>query len=208
MDEKVLKNGHRNVLIKWNGRKWDFTTNRNRKYFTITNANKKNGYHRLVVTPQRAYLNYSHGWFLGMRKPNPTQNIKNRINVLQNWMNRNPINIGTAIYRGIPKRFTDPNNNNFNSTTNYSRKMLNQGYLNSNSFISFSKNPLIAKGYGLNGIVVVLPPGRYPAVENGRNGFATNMNEREVVLAPGRLTLVNRNPNANGRYKVTYTRKK
>ena len=84
--------------------------------------------------------------------------------------------------------------------------MLNKGHLNSNSFISFSKNRRIANGFAHGGIIVVLGPGKYPAVENGRNGFITNQREREVLLAPGRLTL-RKNRRLNGNYVVNYTPK-
>lgn len=205
MDTKVLKNGHRNFPIVWNGTKWNFKNKSDpqAKNFTISNANKKNGPHRLRVTPQRAFENYTRSWYLNMRNP-VNERVKNRMNSLKNYMNKHPLNVNSEIYRGIPRMY---NYNNINNNTNYVQKLKNHGFLNSNSFISFSKNRKIANSYARgNGIVIVLGPGRYPAVQNGKNGFISeHKGEYEVLLAPGRITLGNKRP--NGSYKVKYTRK-
>lgn len=208
MDAKVLKNGHRNFPIVWNGTKWNFKNKNDpqAKNFTISNANKKNGIHRLRVTPQRAFANYSRGWYLNMRNKNPNAQVKNRVNSLKNYMNKKPLKLNSEIYRGVPRLFTSANNN-IPNRTNYVQKLLNQGFLNSNSFISFSKNRKIANSYAKeNGIVLVLDLGTYPAIQNGKNGFKSeHRGEYEVLLAPGRITLGNKRP--NGSYNVKYTRK-
>lgn len=191
-----------------NGTKWVINSRNNRYNYKITNANKKNGNHSLIktLTPQSAFLNYTHGWFVNMRKPHRPASVQRRMNILKNYMKKHPIHVNTNIYRGIPKQYSSSNYNNVNNRTNYTKILLNKGYLNSNSFISFSKNRRIANGFAHGGITVVLGPGKYPAVENGRNGFITNQGEREVLLAPGRLTL-RKNRRPNGNYVVNYTHK-
>jgi hypothetical protein len=212
--EKTLTNGNYEFKIRWKGNRWMFNNKNqpNAKNFTITNANKKNGTHKLRVKPQRAYANYTRGYYLNMRKKNPGPRVKNRMNSLIDYMNKHHLNVTDRLYRGIPKEFTSSNLDldNVVNRTNYAAKLLNKKKLNSNSFISFSTSKnMVNYGFkhGAGGITVMLEPGMYPAIRNGKNGFMSQRpSEREVLLAPGRLTLVSNSPNKNGSWHVTYTR--
>jgi len=109
-----------------------------------------------------------------------------------------PVTVKVPIYRG----FLNPNL--------YS-KFIKNGRLN-NSFASFSKNKSTAQEYAASsgkGFVIVLPPGRYPAINStvfGRGKWG----ESEVTLAPGtytvntskQQTVNNYNANNNGIFKV------
>jgi hypothetical protein len=131
---------------------------------------------------------------------NPTL-AKNYFQMLVAYMHASPIRVNTNLYRGL--------------NTNLIRKLLKNGYLNDNYLSSFSKNKSIATGFtrsnknndSLLGKVLILKPGRYPAINEAKNRISSgNTPEREVTLAPGRYTLVGITPSGN--IKVNYTPKR
>jgi len=92
-------------------------------------------------------------------------------------MKSHPVTVNVPIYRGL-------------SNPNLYKKFMNNGRLD-NSFASFSKNKNTAQkfssGYG-KGIVLALPPGRYPAINSSVFGRG-EWGESEVTLAPGTYTV-------------------
>ncbi len=103
-----------------------------------------------------------------------------------------PVNLQMPIYRGVQ---------NFGANVYGRPKILNKLLANGkleNSFASFSTNKKYAKGYSWKGLVMVLPPGRYPAINSSKFGFPNNR-EKEITLAPGYYILnKTKNINMNG----------
>ena len=103
-----------------------------------------------------------------------------------------PVTVNFPLYRGINYKLGE--------------NALRNGKLVNNSFSSFSKIRGTARLFGTGGgssvwgHMLVLPPGRYPAINRGR--FINNYIEREITLAPGVYT-VNGLTN-KGNIRVTY----
>jgi len=113
-----------------------------------------------------------------------------------------PVNVNVPLYKAI--KIPQPLPNNFPTK----EKVLKNGYLVNKSFASFTKNRSVSREFllfsrGKSPYILVLPPGRYPAIN--REKFVGNANEMEVTLAPGIYT-VNRNRplTNNGNIRVTY----
>ena len=126
---------------------------------------------------------------------------KTYFQMLVAYMHASPIRVNTNLYRGLNAKFT--------------RKLLLNGYLNDNYLASFSKNKNVAIGFTRTGKnnnnirekVLVLKPGRYPAINEKNNRISKgNTPEREVTLAPGRYTFAGFT--RNGNIIVKYTPKK
>jgi hypothetical protein len=144
---------------------------------------------------QNKYKNYIGGNYTSIRKgyyPLHTESIQRR-------MRTHPINVNVPIYRGI--------------TPNRGPLTLNRVFVNkkivNKSFASFSKNRSVAKMFAgnlqNNGYIIVLPPGRYPAIN--RKKFIRNNAEEEITLAPGVYTLNTLSKNiitSNGNIRVAY----
>ena len=97
-----------------------------------------------------------------------------------------PIQVNVPLYRGINSNLID--------------RLINNGQLVNTSFSSFSKRRSVAKRFGHTNQFLVLPPGKYPAINRER--FIDNYYEREVTLAPGVYTM---NGYTNkGNIRVTY----
>jgi hypothetical protein len=103
-----------------------------------------------------------------------------------------PVTINTPLYRGI-----------INKNGTLIKKLRNSGKMK-NSFASFSRSESIARSFlvGTNAkhLLLILPPGRYPAI-NSRNFRSNNPTEQEVLLAPGNYVL-NKPSNLNTRFGI------
>jgi hypothetical protein len=97
-----------------------------------------------------------------------------------------PVKVNVPLYRGI--------------NSNLIANLLKNGQLTNKSFSSFSKRRYEAKSFGNTNHLLVLPPGKYPAINRER--FIGNREEHEVTLAPGVYTM---NGYTNrGNVRVTY----
>lgn len=121
---------------------------------------------------------------------------KNNFKTLVSYMHANPLRVNTNLYRG--------------TTATFIKRLLTNGYLDNNRVTPFTRNKNIAQtfihGYvngsrNNTGKVLILKPGRYPAINERR--YNEKSYENEVTLAPGRYTLVGVTPNGN--LKVNYT---
>ena len=170
---KVLKTKELNrVAVAWNGKKWFVMDPVLRNHYNVSENS-------IRLTPKGVFSSYT-GSSKAYRRNDPE--IQESKRTLRNYMLAHPIEVKERIYRGIPKG------------------LFTKNHLNNTSFMSFSKSLHVARGHaGANGNILILQPGKYPAVENGRNGFKSwyRQSEREVLLAPGRLTRVN-SSNKNG----------
>lgn len=132
---------------------------------------------------QGKYRNYIKSKYGAIRRgelPTHTSAIKRRMHMF-------PIYVNVPLYRGIRPQIA--------------QKLLNNGQLLNTSFSSFSKNKNVARNFAsYNGKLIVLPPGKYPAIN--REGFTGSSYESEVTLAPGVYTM---NGYTNkGHIRVTY----
>ena len=124
-------------------------------------------------------------WIAQGRPKNPT--MEKYFNSLWSWMKKHPINVNVPLYRGL--KF------------NIANQLLKKEYLVNEAFPSFSRKAQIAKNYSGNnypkpyGIVIMVEPGRYPAMKVNKNSYHK---ENEVTLAPGRFNLLKNN---NGKLK-------
>jgi hypothetical protein len=131
---------------------------------------------------QEKYRNYTVNEFAHIRRgfrSMHTSAIKRRMYAF-------PVKVNVPLYRGVPRTLI--------------AKLLNSGQLVNTSFSSFSKSRNVAERFANNPRVLVLPPGRYPAINRKR--FLNNSYEYEVTLAPGVYTM---NGFTNkGNIRVTY----
>jgi len=132
---------------------------------------------------QKKYENYRGPNYGRIRRgllPKHTSALQRRARIF-------PTHVNSHLYRGI---------------SNFSKnQILQKGYLVNKSFSSFSKSREIAKSFSGNvGVILVLPPGKYPAINSEK--FTGNRREREVTIAPGIYT-VNGLTNS-GNIRVTY----
>jgi len=133
---------------------------------------------------------------------NPEKSKRN-FKSLVSYMHANPLRVNKNLYRGM--------------TTSFLRKLIHNGYLNNNRLTSFTKTKRIAENFSnqyqnninisLKRKVLILKPGRYPAINNLKYNKTYNNSaygrEDEVTLAPGRYTFAGFTPNGN--IKVNYT---
>ena len=184
------------AVAEWNGRRWVLTNKRNAEKYTIVNANRKNGKHQLKIRPEYAFHTYSKMWPGAFRRSN-SRSITSLKNALINHLRTAPSKRFYApLYRGVPPKYVN--------------RLLTEGYIRNNSFISFSKNRKEASKFGgvRSGLLKLTANKNDPlivrAIVNKNNGFVSNIpNEMEVLLGPGTLKLVAVN-NANKTYWVRY----
>jgi hypothetical protein len=139
---------------------------------------------RYTMGKYRAFKASSTGIKMGTR-PTHASALMRRMKMFR-------VTVNVPIYRGM---------HNFRAKL-YKRKpmynTLTNGGAIKNSFASFSKNKNYAAKYAWKGLVLVLPPGRYPAINAMKFGYPKNR-ETEITLAPGEYTLNNtRNITRNG----------
>jgi hypothetical protein len=116
-----------------------------------------------------------------------------------------PVTVNVPIYRGLSNSAGRAKRLKQNTIYN---SLIKEGGEFKNSFASFTTNEKFARVYGYTGLVLVLPPGRYPAINSKKFGHPKNK-EAEITLAPGVYKLnKTRNINNNGSTKmvpVTFT---
>jgi hypothetical protein len=131
---------------------------------------------------QGKYRNFTENEFAHIRRgfrPMHTSAIKRRMYAF-------PVKVNVPLYRGVSRSRIE--------------KLLKNGQFVNTSFSSFSKGRFVAERFTNNSRVLVLPPGRYPAIN--RKSFLNNSYEYEVTLAPGVYTM---NGYTNkGNIRVTY----
>jgi hypothetical protein len=137
---------------------------------------------------QNKYRNYTEELYKNIRKGAlPLHSI-----AIARRMRMFPVTTTAPLYRGVVSRKLT------------AKKVLDNGKLVNNSFSSFSYNRFRAQNFaaaGQNGFVIVLPPGRYPAINAAK--FIDYNFEREVTLAPGTY-IVNGGKNNKGNIKVKF----
>lgn len=97
-----------------------------------------------------------------------------------------PVKVNVPLYRGI--------------NSSLIANLLENGQLINKSFSSFSKRRFFAERFTNNSRMLVLQPGKYPAINRKR--FLNNSHEKEVTLAPGVYTM--NGLTNNGNIRVTY----
>jgi len=149
---------------------------------------------RYAMGKYRNFTNIFHHHVRSGRAPTHFSAIERRMRTF-------PVSVNVPLYRGVAiKNYLPPN---FPTK----EKILANGSFINRSFASYSKNRNTAVGFGNTNnfpyYILVLPPGRYPAIN--REKFIGNKNEREVTLAPG-IYIVNKNKplTNNGNIRVTY----
>jgi hypothetical protein len=135
-------------------------------------------YHQHKFNPLRNFGNYKN-------------RTKNNFKTLVSFMHANPIRVNTNLYRGTSASFI--------------RRLLTNGYLDNNRLTPFTRTRNIAKTFTQHhtnntGQILVLEPGRYPAINERR--YKGHSSENEITLAPGRYILMGYTPAGN--LKVKY----
>lgn len=168
---------------------------------TVNSPRKKNAARTIkrIVTKKYTvgkYKNFKGLHYTGIKSGNyPTHasSLMRRMKVF-------PINVRVPIYRGMQ---------NFSAAFSGRPKILNKLLANGkieNSFTSFSTNKKYAKRYSWKGLVMVLPPGRYPGINSSKFGFPNNR-EKEITLAPGYYILnKTKNINMNGNTPIVHVK--
>jgi len=148
---------------------------------------------------QSKYRNYTKGVHLRIRGGG----LPKHFAAIERRMRTFPVTVNVPLYRGVAIKNYLPAN--FPTK----EKILKNGSFINRSFTSFSKNRSTAKEFftgrfnNLPYYILVLPPGRYPAIN--REKFVGEKNESEVTLAPGIYTVNKNKPlTNNGNIRVTY----
>jgi hypothetical protein len=119
---------------------------------------------------RRKYRNFTINSYRAIRRgelPTHTSAIKRRMHMF-------PIRVNVPLYRGLRPQ--------------WAQKLLNNGQLLNTSFSSFSKNKSVTRNFAsYSGKIIVLPPGKYPAINRER--FTGSTYEHEITLAPGVFTM-------------------
>ena len=138
------------------------------------------------------YRNYTGKLYTNVRKgklPTHTKAITRRMQMF-------PLTTSVPLYRGVGGMVRNKVKLN---------TVLSNGKLENNSISSFSYNRNTARWFARKrGFILVLPPGRYPAI-NAKQ-FIGNNTEGEVTLFPGTLYVTGRNNNT-GNVIVRYVRR-
>ena len=136
------------------------------------------------------YRNYTGRAYTSVRSgalPTHTAAITRRMRMF-------PLTTKAPLYRGVGGRVRSSIKIN---------KVMSNGKLVNNSISSFSYNRNTARFFaGKRGFVLVLPPGRYPAI-NARQFIGNRLLEKEVTLYPGTFYVTGRNE-GTGNVKVRY----
>ena len=135
------------------------------------------------------YRNYTGKLYTNVRigkLPTHTEAITRRMQMF-------PLTTTVPLYRGVGGMVRNKVKLN---------KVLTNGKLVNNSISSFSYNRNTARFFARKrGFIIVLPPGRYPAI-NAKQ-FIGNKSENEVTLFPGTFYVTGRN-NTTGNVFVRY----
>jgi hypothetical protein len=138
------------------------------------------------------YRNYTGKLYTNVRTgklPTHTEAITRRMQMF-------PLTTTVPLYRGVGGMVRNKVKLN---------TVLSNGKLENNSISSFSYNRNTARWFARKrGFILVLPPGRYPAI-NAKQ-FIGNNTEGEVTLFPGTLYVTGRNNNT-GNVIVRYVRR-
>jgi hypothetical protein len=151
---------------------------------TVNSPRRKEAARTIKRIAVKQYTKGKYGGFKGMsytgikagRRPTNASALMRRMKMFR-------VTVNTPLYRGLQ---------NFKASV-YKREpiynaLTKPGGSLKNSFASFSKSKNYAAKYAWKGLVLVLPPGRYPAINAAKFGYPKNR-EAEITLAPGVYTL-------------------
>ena len=129
---------------------------------------------------RKAFFNYS-----GKNSANiKSGKFPTKSQALYRRMKMFPIRVNVPLYRGMVDR-----------TGNLFKKLRTNGEMN-NSFSSFTRSKNLANSFAFGmptmnakHIVLILPPGIYPAISRSKNFRTVGYEKDEVLLAPGKYII-------------------
>jgi hypothetical protein len=140
---------------------------------------------------RKAFFNYSGNKYANIK----SGKLPTKAQAMYRRMKMFPIRVNVPLYRGMVDK-----------TGNLFKKLRTNGEMN-NSFASFSRSNYTAESFAFGmpsmtakHIVLILPPGIYPAISRSKNFKTVGYESDEVVLAPGKYIVNKSKSNFSNRW--------